>query len=331
MALKAPLSRQLGGYTFGVGIVSKENGKGKILANERTAFKTEEGGIKPQEAADHHTREAVGTIERALEKAGIGIEEVDIFAFAQGPGLGPALKIGGAATRTLSLIHNKPLLGVNHCLAHIEIGRLLTDADKPVVLYASGGNTQVIAFTGKRYAVFGETLDIGIGNLLDSFGRKLGLGFPAGPALDKWYFEGKNYIELPYSVKGTDLVFAGLETAASGKIGQVDEKDLAYSLLHTAFAELCEVTERAVAHVETEEVLLVGGVAASKALQGMLGKMCEERGAKLFVPEPQYCVDNGAMIAWLGLVEFENGKKTKISDSAVRQKFRVEETEITWI
>jgi len=315
-------------HTFGAGIVNK---KGKILANERSTFKTKKGGIKPQEAADFHARNALQTIKRALEISGLKAKDIDIYSFAQGPGLGPTLKIGASAARTLSIIHNKPLVGVNHCIAHIEIGRLLTGAKKPVIVYASGGNTQIIAFQEKRYAVFGETLDIGIGNLLDSFGRKLGLGFPAGPTLDAWYFEGKKYIELPYSVKGTDLVFSGLETAAGEKIGKHDNKDLAYSLLHTAFAELCEVTERALAHTERNEVLLVGGVAASKALRHMLGKMCSERKARLFVPEMQYCVDNGAMIAWQGLLEFLHGKKTEIEKSTVRQRFRVEEVEVTWV
>ncbi len=315
-------------HTFGVGIVNK---KGKILANERSTFKTSDGGIKPQEAADFHAKNALQTIKRALETAGLKAENIDVYSFAQGPGMGPSLKIGASTARTLSLIHNKALVGVNHCVAHIEIGRLLTGAKNPVIVYASGGNTQIIAFQKDRYAVFGETLDIGIGNLLDSFGRKLGLGFPAGPTLDKWYFEGKKYIELPYSVKGTDLVFSGLETATEEKIGKYNKKDLAYSLLHTAFAELCEVTERALAHTDRNEVLLVGGVAASKALRHMLGKMCRERGAKLFVPEMQYCVDNGAMIAWLGLLEFLHGKKTEIEKSSVRQRFRVEEVKANWV
>lgn len=296
-------------HTFGVGIV---NGEGEILANERAVFKTKEGGIKPQEAADHHCINALSTIKSALKKSGLEMSEIGLVCYSQGPGLGPALKAGASAARTLSLIHNIPLIGVNHCIAHIEIGKLSTKAKDPVVVYVSGGNTQIIAFGKKRYAVFGETLDIGLGNLLDSFGRALGLGFPAGPTLDKWYFEGENYVELPYSVKGTDLVFSGLETAAREKIGSVKEKDLAYSLLHTAFAELCEVTERALAHTDREEVLLVGGVAASRALRKMLGKMCEERGAKLFVPEREFCVDNGAMIGWLACCSFQMEKKQKL-------------------
>ncbi len=305
--------------------------KCNVLANEGHSFKTERGGIHPQKAAEHHLEKGTSVISAALEKAGVGWEKVDVISFAQGPGLGPCLRIGAVAARTLSLIHNKPLLGVNHCIAHIEIGRAKTGAKDPIALYASGGNTQIIGYRNGKYRVFGETLDIGVGNLLDSFGRKLGIGFPAGPVLDKWYFEGGKFIELPYSVKGMDLVFSGLETAAEQKIGGCSKKDLAYSLLHTAFAMLTEVTERALAQSAKSEVLIVGGVAASKALQQMVSRMCSERRAKMFVPDTQFCVDNGAMIAWQGLIEFRHGGETQLADSAVRQRFRADETGVNWI
>ena len=98
-----------------------------------------------------------------------------------------------------------------------------------------------------------------------------------------------------------------------------------------AFSELCEVTERALAHTEKEEVLIVGGVAASKALRGMMEKMCTERNAGVFVPEMQYCVDNGAMIAWQGMLEHKAGTKTKLENSSVRQKFRADDVKVNWI
>jgi len=315
-------------HTFGVGIVDSHC---NVLANERSSLKTEKGGIHPQKAADHHVENGAAVIGAALEKASLGLKDIDLISFSQGPGLGPCLRIGAVGARTLSLIHNKPLIGVNHCIAHIEIGRKKTGAIDPIALYASGGNTQVIGYRNGKYRVFGETLDIGIGNLLDSFGRRLGIGFPAGPVLDKWYFEGKKFVKLPYSVKGMDLVFSGLETSAALKIGKEGEKDLAYSLLHAAFAMLSEVTERALAQTAKSEVLIVGGVAASKALRGMVSKMCEERGAKMFVPDWTLCVDNGAMIAWQGLLEYGHGRHTQLEDSAVRQKLRTDDSEVNWI
>jgi N6-L-threonylcarbamoyladenine synthase len=317
-------------HTFGVGIVKRHGKRVKVLANEKSVFVTKKGGIHPRLAAEHHFEKAPEIIRRALQKARVGIDDVDVFAFAKGPGMGPALRVGAVAARTLSLAHKRPLLGVNHCVAHIEIAKLFTRAKDPVVVYVSGGNTQIIALIEGRYRVFGETLDIGVGNLLDSFGRAMGLGFPAGPKLDKWYFKGKHYISLPYSVKGSDLVFAGLETAAKQKIGKVNKYDLAYSMLHTAFAMITEVTERALAHTGKQHVVLTGGVAASRALQKMLNEMCAQRKAKLFIPPQEYCTDNGAMIALLGLLEHEAGVNMSLEETAVKQRYRTDEVEVCW-
>ncbi len=315
-------------HTFGVGIV---DGGGKVLANERSSFTAKEGGIKPRDAFDHHVREAPGTVRRAMEKAGAGWKDIGLISFARGPGIGPCLTVGAIVSRTLSLLHNKPLLGVNHCVAHIEIGKLVTKAKDPIVLYTSGANTQIIGYESGKYRIYGETLDMGVGNLLDSFGRKLGIGFPAGPVIDKMYFRGKEYIGLPYSVKGMDLAFSGLFTAASKKIKKARKEDLAYSLMHTAFAMLAEVTERALAHTEKKEVLVVGGVAASKALKGIMEEMCRGRGAKLHIPPMEVCIDNGVMIAWQGLLEHSHGRKMKFGEAVIDQKFRTDRVEVNWL
>jgi N6-L-threonylcarbamoyladenine synthase len=222
-------------------------------------------------------------------------------------------------------------LGVNHAVGHIELAKKLAGGKDPLVVYVSGGNTQLIGLQDRRYRVFGETLDIGVGNLLDSFGRAVGIGFPAGPKLDEQYFRGKNLIELPYTVKGMDLVFSGLLTAAQQRIGKTAEDDLAYSLLHTAFAELTEVTERALAHTGKKEVLLTGGVAASKALQEMMKKMCTDRGARLLIPPNWSAGDSGLLPAWLGVVEFEAGMKQPWADTRIDQRQRCDAVEVSWI
>jgi len=317
-------------HTFGIGIVKGEKGKCDILANERAAFTTEEGGIKPRQAADYHIANSAGVLKGALEKAGVVWKEIDLIAFSQGPGLGPALEVGAAAARALSIAYGKPLLGVNHCVAHVEIGKALTGCADPIVCYVSGANTQIIGYETGRYRVYGETLDIGIGNLLDSFGRALGIGFPAGPKIDEMYFKAKKYVKLPYSVKGMDLVFSGLQTAAEQKIGKTNRTDLAYSLMHNAFAMVTEVTERALAHTEKKELLLTGGVAASKALREMMGKMCEEREAEMLVPPFGVCIDNGAQIGWLGIVMHEAGNRMKVEESGIKPKQRTDDIEVNW-
>ncbi len=316
-------------HTFGIGIVSDENSQCNVLANEKASYTTEEGGIHPAAAAEHHFANAKRVIENALQKANVSLKDIDVIAFSQGPGLPPCLRVGAIAARTLALEHEKPLVGVNHCVAHVEIGKAMTQAKDPIVVYASGANTQIIGFESGRYRVYGETLDIGIGNLLDAFGRSLGIGFPAGPKIDAMYFEAdrNKYIELPYSVKGMDLVFAGLQTAGEqlARRADIDRKQLAFSLMHTAFAELTEVAERALAHTEKKELMLTGGVAASKALREMMENMCKARGCEFFVPPFGVCLDNGAMIGWLGLVEHKAGISTKIADSGILPKQRTDQ------
>jgi len=328
-------------HTFGVSVVksdidkkSFEESTCEILSNEKDSYTTEKGGMIPSQLAEHHYRVAPAVVNQALLKSKVSLSEIDLVSFAQGPGIGNALRCGAITARQLALKINKPLIGVNHCVAHVEIGRKLCGALDPVLLYASGANTQIICYENSYYRVFGETLDTGIGNFLDTFGRELGLGFPAGPMLDKMYFEGKEFIDLPYTVKGMDLAFSGLLTSTSKKIpeivsGKIKKEDLVYSALHNAFAMLTEVTERALAHTEKSEVILGGGVGCSKALQQMVGKMCEERGAKLFIPPNAVMVDNAGMIAWLGLLMHTKGARTNTS-SEVLPKQRTDDVKIIW-
>ncbi|HLD59221.1 MAG TPA: KEOPS complex N(6)-L-threonylcarbamoyladenine synthase Kae1, partial [archaeon] len=302
-------------HTFGIGIIDSDC---NILANEKKSFVSDSGGIHPREAADLHYKNARQVLENALQKAKLSLKDIDLISFSQGPGLGPCLAVGAVAARALALGNKKPLLGVNHCVAHVEIAKKITNAKNAIFLYASGANTQIIGYESGKYRVYGETLDIGIGNLLDAFGRSIGLGFPAGPKIDEMYFQAKNYIELPYSVKGMDLVFSGLQTAAQRLVEKADKTDLAYSLMHTAFAELAEVSERALAHTEKKELVLTGGVAASKALRKMLSEMCNARGAQLLVPPFETCTDSGLLPAWLGIVEYTSGIRMIIEETGIR-------------
>ena len=316
-------------HTFGIGVVSES---GKVLANEKAVFIPKKGGIHPREAADHHAENAKTVLNNAIEKAGINLEDIDAIAFSQGPGLAPCLRIGAVLARYLSLKHSKPLIGVNHCIAHIEIGKLFSKAKDPVTLYVSGGNTQVIAFAEGRYRVFGETQDIGIGNALDKFAREVGLGFPGGPKIEEMAKKGK-WIELPYVVKGMDVAFSGIITEAL-KLYRKGAKleDICFSLQEVCFSMLVEVTERALAHCEKNEVLLTGGVAANSRLREMLEIMCKERGAKFYAVEKQFAGDNGAMIAWNGLQIYRALKKgISLSESKIKPKWRTDEVEVVWM
>lgn len=322
-------------HTFGCGIVQFPF---KILSNESHMYKPAEGGIHPREAANHHANVAGEIVSAAFKKAGIKPKDIDLIAFSQGPGLGPCLRTGATAARALALSLDIPVIGVNHCIAHLEIGRATAGCKDPVMLYVSGANTQVIAFAEGRYRVFGETLDVGIGNALDKLGRELGISFPAGPAIEAMALKGKKYIPLPYCVKGMDVTFSGLMTALLN-IARKNEialekdhllGDLCFSFQETAFAALVEVTERAMAHTEKSEILLTGGVARNHRLQQMIDIMAEARGARSFVPPASLCVDNGAMIAWTGILMHNSGIKMGIKDTQINQKFRTDDVDVRW-
>jgi len=281
------------------------------------------GGIHPREAAQHHAsamKELIGSVLKEPEK-------IEGIAFSQGPGLGPCLRTVATAARSLALALNVPLVGVNHCVAHVEIGCFATGCKDPVVLYASGANTQVIAYLNGRYRIFGETLDVGLGNALDKFARSKNFPHPGGPHIEAQAQSG-SYIELPYTVKGMDLAFSGLVSAA--KDHKAPLPDICYSLQETAFAMCVEVTERALSLTGKNEVLLVGGVGANRRLQEMLRSMCEERGARFFVPEQKYLGDNGAMIAYTGKLMLESGMTIPVESSRINPSFRSDEVEVTW-
>ena len=313
-------------HTVGVGIVTEK----EVLANVSHMYRPPEGGIHPREAANHHVQYLPKLLNEAFRIANVKPEELDGISFSQGPGLGPCLRTVATAARVLSVKLNIPIVGVNHCIAHLEIGRFSTGAEDPVMLYVSGGNTQIISFASGRYRVFGETLDIGVGNMLDKLAREMGIPFPGGPRIEKLALEGKKYIPLPYSIKGMDMAFSGILTAAINKLNDESKEDIAYSVQETVFAMLVEATERALTHLRKDEVLLAGGVARNKRLQEMLEIMAEERGARFYVPPADLCVDNGAMIAYLGLLFLKNGKRMEIGDTQVIQKFRTDAVDIPW-
>lgn len=319
-------------HTFGVGILQSTQKETKILANVKDIYTTKKGGIIPARASDHHVDVCDIVFHKALKTAGISKKNIDVVAFSQSPGLGHTLRIGAMFARTLALMLNKPLVGVNHCIAHLEIGRLLTKAKDPILLYVSGANTQVIAYEAGKYRIFGETLDIGVGNFLDTFARTLGLGFPGGPAIEKLAQRGKNYIELPYIVKGMDVSFGGLLTNIQTKYasGNFTKEDLCFSAQETVFSMLVEVTERALAHTGKTEVMLGGGVACNKRLQQMVAVMCKERGAKSYCPANEFLVDNGAMIAWLGKLQYGAGMMLEIEKSSIEPYLRTDEIAVKW-
>lgn len=315
-------------HTFGCGIVTFD---GKILANEKDTFTTTEGGLIPSDLAKHHELLKDEILERALKAAKLTMKEISLISYSASPGIPPPLYVGLRFAKELATKHNIPLIGVNHSICHLTIGDLICCTKDPVYLYVSGPNTQVIAYAGEKYRIFGETLDLGLGNMLDKFAREIGLGFPGGPKIEQLAKQGKNYVELPYAVKGMDVSFAGMLTKALKLFKQgTSKEDLCFSLQETAFAMLAEVAERAMAHIDKKELLLIGGVAANKRLGEMLDIMCKERGAKFLAVPLQYSGDQGVMIAWQGVQQFKAGEKVDSDKATVNPYERVDEVKVTW-
>ena len=312
----------------GIGIVDSD---GNILATKGDQLYPESGGIHPREAANFHAEHIVPLINEALDESQLSLKDVDLISFSKGPGLGPALRTVATAARSLSQNLNIPLIGVNHCIGHVEIGKLTTGATDPVTLYTSGGNTQIISYESGKYRIIGETLDIAIGNCLDQFSREIGLGHPGGPVVEKYAKKTDETIELPYTVKGMDLSFSGILTSAVNKYKQGNTLEVVCnSFQETCFAMLCEVTERAISYTGKDEVLLCGGVAANKKLREMLKQMCDEHYVDFYMPPMKYCGDNGSMIAHLGLISY-NEELTGIKNSYINPKYRTDQVEVTWI
>ncbi|XP_022253100.1 probable tRNA N6-adenosine threonylcarbamoyltransferase isoform X2 [Limulus polyphemus] len=310
---------------LGIGIVRD----GKVLSNPRVTYITPPGeGFLPRDTAKHHQAHVLDVLEKALLEANV----------KPSPGMGAPLVSVAVVARTVAQLWNKPIIGVNHCIGHIEMGRTITGAENPTVLYVSGGNTQVIAYSQKRYRIFGETVDIAVGNCLDRFARVLKLSNDPSPGynIEQMAKRGKILVPLPYVVKGMDVSFSGLlsyiEDRAESLLGsgQYTKEDLCFSLQETVFAMLVETTERAMAHCGSKEVLIVGGVGCNVRLQDMMEKMAKERGATLFATDERFCIDNGAMIAQAGLEMYLSGQTTKWEETTCTQRFRTDEVEVTW-
>lgn len=277
-------------------------------------------------------------VNQALTEADVSPQDIDAIAYTKGPGMAAPLISVAVVTRTLAQLWNKPIVAVNHCIGHIEMGRLVTGAQNPTVLYVSGGNTQIIAYLENRYRIFGETIDMAVGNCLDRFARILMLSNDPSPGynIEQMAKKGSKYLSLPYCVKGMDVSFSGilsyLEDRAKKLLnsGQYTKSDLCFSLQETIFAMLVETTERAMAHCGSQEVLICGGVGCNLRLQEMMNTMCEERGAKLYATDESFCIDNGAMIAQAGYLMYNSGITTPLQDTWVTQRFRTDDVLVTW-
>ncbi|MEF8872365.1 MAG: bifunctional N(6)-L-threonylcarbamoyladenine synthase/serine/threonine protein kinase [Haloarculaceae archaeon] len=317
---------------------------------ETEAYQPDSGGLHPREAAEHMADHIPEVVERALAHARERTDAdppVDCVAFSRGPGLGPCLRIAGTAARAVAQRLDVPLVGVNHMVAHLEIGRHQSGFDSPVCLNASGANAHVLGYRNGRYRVLGETMDTGVGNAIDKFTRHLGWSHPGGPKVETKAKEGE-YIDMPYVVKGMDFSFSGIMSAAKDAADSVSAsdtsggsseqssdggdaiEDICFSLQENIFAMLTEVTERALSLTGSDELVLGGGVGQNERLREMLATMCEQRGATFYAPENRFLRDNAGMIAVLGAKMCAAGDTIDIEDSGIDADFRPDQVAVSW-
>ncbi len=310
-------------HTFGAGIVDR----GKVLANEKSMFPIGTNGMIPGKVAEFHSSNALKVVKAALDRAGTKLSEIEGISYTSGPGLGPCLQIGQLISKTLAKTLSISIAPVNHCVAHIEITRHFAKMRDPLVLYVSGGNSQILKLSEepfRHYSVLGETLDIGVGNMLDNLARRLGLNPAWGSSVAKAAERGK-YINMPYTVKGMDFSFTGILTFAEKMAGKEMPEDICFSVQENAFAMLCEATERAMFLTDSAEICVSGGVAQSRRLKEMLAQISREHGARIGYVSDELNADNGAMVALVGEKMLESGFKARLSDCVIDQKYRTDE------
>ena len=317
-------------HTFSCAIIEKKGKKGKILSDIKKIYRPESGeGIHPREASRHHIEHGSSVLSECLNDAKVSIKDLDIISYAAGPGLGPCLRVGAVVARSLASFYKIPIYPVNHAIGHIELGKLLTGASNPLVLLVSGGHTMILAFLDKQWRVFGETLDITLGQLLDQFGRSIGFASPCGKNIEELASASSNYVTLPYSVKGNDVSFSGL-LSATKSVAKKSKVDACYSLQETAFAMISESVERALSFTNKKELMIVGGVAANKRLSEMLKDVCKRHGCKFFVVPLPFAGDCGSQICWTGILESQVKQSTLLKDTFVTQSWRLDSVKIDY-
>mgnify|MGYP000633951704 CR=1 FL=1 len=314
-------------------------GEAADVTIESDPYQPESGGIHPREAAEHMGEAIPEVVESMLDEARSRADAegrdpdrapIDAVAFSRGPGLGPCLRIVGTAARAVAQRFDVPLVGVNHMVAHLEIGRHRSGFSSPVCLNASGANAHLLGFRNGRYRVLGETMDTGVGNAIDKFTRHVGWSHPGGPKVEEHAREGE-YVELPYVVKGMDFSFSGIMSAAKQAYNEgAPVEDVCRGMEETVFAMLTEVSERALSLTGSDELVLGGGVGQNDRLRGMLREMCDQRGADFFAPESRFLRDNAGMIAVLGAKMAAAGDTLAVEESAIDADFRPDQVDVTW-
>ena len=316
----------------GVAIFDEEKG---LITNQlysQIEMHADYGGVVPELASRDHIRKTLPLIDAALKEANLTAKDIDGIAYTAGPGLVGALLVGATIARSLAYAWQVPALGVHHMEGHL-LAPMLEDNPPPfpfVALLISGGHTQLVKVDGVgQYELLGESIDDAAGEAFDKTGKLLGLDYPAGVAVSKLAEQGTpNRFIFPRPMTdrpGLDFSFSGLKTFAANTInanlnaeGKLDEQtrcDIAHAFQQAVVDTIIIKCKRALQQTGYKRLVMAGGVSANKQLRADLAEMMKNLKGEVFYPRPQFCTDNGAMIAYTGFLRLKHGEHTDLSVS----------------
>lgn len=309
----------------GIAIYDEANG---LLANQlysQVKLHADYGGVVPELASRDHVRKTVPLIQAALKEAGLQAQDIDAVAYTAGPGLVGALLVGATIGRSLAFAWDVPAIPVHHMEGHL-LAPMLEDnppAFPFVALLVSGGHTQLISVTGiGEYTLMGESVDDAAGEAFDKTAKLLGLDYPGGPMLSKMAQQGveKRFVfPRPMTDRpGLDFSFSGLKTFAANTIRENSDDpqtraDIARAFEDAVVDTLAIKCKRALEQTGFKRLVIAGGVSANRTLRSKMAEVMKARGGEVFYARPEFCTDNGAMIAYAGLVRLKGGSRAELS------------------
>lgn len=310
-----------------------KNGKEEIatVILSQIDVHTKYGGVVPEIASRCHIENITMVLEELLNKANMKIDDITAIAVTYGPGLIGSLLVGLEAAKTLSLIHNKPLIPVHHIAGHIYANKLVCDFEFPLItLVVSGGHTEIILMEEEySFKKIGGTKDDAVGEAYDKVARVMGLSYPGGPAVDNLAHIGNITYDLPYPLDDDtyDFSFSGIKSAVINLVhneeqrgNSIKKQDLAATFQDRVVTILTKKTIKAALEYGVKQILISGGVAANKGLRESLKEKCDSNNIKLVVPPIKYCTDNAAMIASAGYYAYKKNKTCGLDINAVSTK-----------
>jgi len=327
----------------GVAIYDEEKG---LIANQlhtQIALHADYGGVVPELASRDHIRKLAPLLQAALQEANLTAKDIDGVAYTCGPGLVGALLVGSTVARSLAYAWNVPAIGIHHMEGHLLAPML--EENPPhfpfVALLVSGGHTQLVRVDGVgRYELLGESIDDAAGEAFDKTAKLLGLDYPGGAALARLALNGTpNRFAFPRPMTdrpGLDFIFSGLKPFAANTLHQVMQEegelteqskaDIAYAFQEAVVDTLAIKCKRALKQTGLKRLVIAGGVSANKQLRQTLAELMQQLDGEVFYPQPQFCTDNGAMIAYAGFLRLKQGLQ---QDLAIEVRPRWAMTELT--